>query len=138
MRNRWLVTAVVLAGCTALAGDDAFTIAWKKRVELARKKLTGTDLDACDRGLETAYAESELMTAGKKKNVMLWIKVGDQSTKLMFTGEGRYESFMLGELSPKWKLRQTANSKTITLLTETCAMDVCGSDPTLDGACPTK
>ncbi len=145
IRTLRLVTlSVAIAVCVepAFAGEpvaDPVRAVWRARAQLATKKLAGSGLDACDRGVELAFEEAEERASGDHRLYMLAIRVDGKQLLVTYNYEGqRLESFGIAALPPGWFTVQKTESRTLTVLLSNgskCALDLCTTDPGSDGPC---
>ncbi len=121
--------------------SDAITKAWRTRAALAAKKLAAGGLDACDRAVELAFQRPMSKASGNNRMFLLSIEVGGETMQVGYSYDGpKPGTFVVGSLPPGWTVMQKAHSKTLSVFpgNEKCALDLCTSDPLVEGPCVEK
>lgn len=120
---------------------DVVAQGWSARAALASKRLAGSGLDACDRGLERAFARAKVKGEGTKRTWLLEIEVEGERLPMLaaFGYEGiKLQDFLVVGLPPGWLLRQAVGSRTLSVLLSgpNCAFDLCPASPLSGAPCP--
>lgn len=129
----------VLPVAALAAPPDAVAKAWQQRAEQAKKNLTGSGLDACDRALEQAFASAQASTKGPRRSYELHIAVAGGTARMAFNYDGgRLSEYFLITLPDRWLAVQKPDSKTLSFLVAdaNCALDVCTDAPLAGSVCP--
>lgn len=137
--------SIFLTQLPAQAADttpDPVGKAWKARAEAATKKLANpAGLDKCDKAVELAFQNPNLVTEGKKRSFELQIDIDKQSMVASYTYEGQQlGSFAVVELPLDWLAVLKPDSKALNILVQGagCAFDLCTIDPFTTGPCADK
>lgn len=129
----------VVPAAALAASPDAVARAWQQRAEQAKRNLTGSGLDACDRALEQAFAGARASAQGPRRSYELAIAVAGGTARMAFNYDGnRLSDFVLITLPDRWLGVQKPGSKTLSFLVAdaNCALDLCTDAPLAAAACP--
>jgi len=135
------VVTFLLAQSPAQSADpapDPVAKAWKARADAAAKKLAAPGLDKCDKAVELAFQENNVVIEGTKRNFELLIEIDKQAMVAAYSYEGQQlTSFVLLALPSGWLAVQNKDSKTLNILVAaaSCSFDLCTHDPFTVGPC---